>query len=76
MKPLLPYLLIAVAGLGLCGWLVLRHAVRNNCGGVPALCVRDSATGRPRGGNPKAKQRSEARLRREERRQKPWEGRN
>lgn len=67
------------AGILLCGWLVLRHAVRTAA--LPPAVDREIV--RRRGGKPRHLIRGRLgiagaarRLRAEEQRQAPWEGRN
>jgi hypothetical protein len=90
---MIPYILIGVAGLTVCGWLVLRHAVRtageapSDAGsGLPAPRRKPAAdrwqdsirvdTRTDYAPDREALKRMEEKLRQEELRQKPWEGRN
>jgi len=92
MKRMIPCILIALAGLGACGLLVLRHAVRTSRE-EPAAEDHGAPTRKPQAADrwqdgiridtrtdyapgSKAKGRIEEKLRQEELRQEPWERRN
>jgi hypothetical protein len=89
MKRMMPYILMVLGGLSVCGWLVLRHAMRTavELPNHPQPAAKSPAMDRWQGGirldprtdyapDPAAKKRLLEKLRQEELRQQPWEGRN